>query len=166
MVLRKAGWAKKPMRRTQNASAVQPRVAALAERIARGQLRVLWPQVVRENHLHLRDGPGIHLDEGTYANQLRYHDSGGVLRGILVLYHEAEDGEKEAEYEWDHRGDQDQQPGCIWIVVDPKRLRQGIGKALLNEAVRRRNWPIDFDKQRKTLAGAILIRKFRESLRP
>ena len=91
MVLRKAAWAKKPMRRTQNASAVQPRVAALAERIAKGQLRVLWPQVMRENRRHLKDEPGIHLDEGIYANQLRYHDSEGVLRGILVLYHEADD---------------------------------------------------------------------------
>src|SRR2546428_226376 len=67
MVLRKAAWAKKTMKLAQNGNAVQPRVAAVAERIARGQLRVLWPQAVRENRLHLRDEPGIHLDEGTYA---------------------------------------------------------------------------------------------------
>jgi len=46
---------------------------------------------MRENRRHLKDEPGIHLDEGIYANQLRYHDSEGVLRGILVLYHEADD---------------------------------------------------------------------------
>lgn len=161
---RKVRLGEDTMKVPRRAAEVKAGVAALAERTAIGQLRILWPRIMRENRRHLIDEPGIHLDQGTFANQLRYHDSEGDLSGTLVLYHEAEHERKPVEYEWDHYGDEDEQPGRIWIVVDPKRLRRGIAKALLTAAVIRHNWPINFDKQRKTLAGAILIRKFLESL--
>lgn len=127
------------MKLTQKSSTVPPRVATLAEEIARGQLRVLWPQVMRETARHLKDEPGFHLDEGTYAKQLRFHDSEGVLRGILVRYHEAEDTEKKAEYEWDHHGDDDQQPGRISVVVDPESpvsWQAGVRPGFLNWVLR------------------------------
>jgi GNAT superfamily N-acetyltransferase len=141
----------------------QGTLEALAMYLTREQLRVLWPQAMGENRLHLQDEPGIHLDEGNYANQLRYHDSKGVLRGRLLAFHEAKYREKQVD-EWDCHGGTDEQPGHFAFEVDPERLRQGIGSALLKDAFITRNWPVDFDKQRYTLAGAACVRKFRKSL--
>jgi GNAT superfamily N-acetyltransferase len=132
------------------------------DRITKEQARTAWQWEVHCNRRHLKDQPGFHVDEGVYVNQLRFHDSEGVLRGILRLHNEAMAGGKDAtEYEWD---DWEQEPGFLLIRVSPERLRRGIGTALLQEAYRR-NWPIDLDKQTFSLAGAQLVRKFRESSR-
>jgi GNAT superfamily N-acetyltransferase len=125
---------------------------------AREHLRVQWPWELKANHRHRKDQPGIHIDEGIYVNQLRFHDSEGILRGILRLHHEPVGSEDEAEHDWDNWG---HEPGFLWIVVDPEHLHQGIGMALLTEAFVTRRWPIDFGNQEYTPAGAQLTFKFR-----
>lgn len=134
------------------------------ERIARAQARAFrqfgWPQVMAENVRHRKDEPGMHVDQGNYARQLRYHDSDGILRGRLLHFQAGEAGGKPVD-KWDcHRG-QYEEAGNILVEVDPKKWRKGIGTALLNEAFRLR-WRINLDKQGRTLAGAPFLRTYRE----
>lgn len=64
---------------------ITPRKARwILERVAEGQARTfqqrVWPQVIRDNHRHRKDEPGMHVDNGNYANQLRHHDSNGIRK--------------------------------------------------------------------------------------
>jgi GNAT superfamily N-acetyltransferase len=145
---------------------IAPRKAQwTTERVLEGQARTfrqrVWPQVIRDNVRHLNDEPGMHVDKGRYANQLRYHDSEGILRGRLLHFRKTKDGEKHI-YKWDYHGGQYEQAGHALIEVDPKRQHKGIATALLTEAVRRK-WRINLDAQGYTLAGRAFIRDFRES---
>jgi len=129
------------------------------ENMIKEQSRTKWKEELKDNARHLKDQPGVHLDEGIYVNQLRFHDSEGILRGILRLHHQPEGSEDEAEYDWD---DWNHELGFLWVVVDPEQLRHGIGMALLTEAFVTRRWPVDFGKQEFTPAGAQLVSKFRK----
>jgi GNAT superfamily N-acetyltransferase len=135
------------------------------ERVLEEQARTfrqcIWPQVIRDNGHRRKDEPGMHVDTGNYTNQLRYHDSEGILRGTLLHFRKADAGEKHVA-KWDCHGDQYEQSGNVLIQVDPKRQRQGIASALLNEAFKR-GWQIDLDKQGYTQAGDIFVRVFRKS---
>lgn len=134
------------------------------ERVARAQActfqQSIWPQAISENLRHRTDEPGMHVDLGSYANQLRYHDSDGILRGRLLYFRKVKAGQEAVET-WDrHRGEYEQ-AGHVLIEVDPTRWRKGIGTALLDEAFKLR-WRINLDKQGRTLAGAPFLRKYRE----
>jgi GNAT superfamily N-acetyltransferase len=122
------------------------------ERIIRAQARSAWQEELRANRVHFKDESGVHLDKGGWGDQLRYHDSEGVLRGVLRLHHERPNGTEEAKHDWD---DYNHEPEFLWIAVDPNCLRRGIATTLLDEAFRR-GWPIDFDKQEYSLAGSQL----------
>jgi len=126
------------------------------------QARTVWRYERRANCPRLKDKPGLHMDEGVYVDQLRYHDSDGVLRGILRLYRETKGKKTEPIYAWD---DCDEEPGFVWVKVDPERLRQGIGMAMMTQAFYERKWPWDPGKQKHTPAGAALARKFHNWLR-
>jgi GNAT superfamily N-acetyltransferase len=134
------------------------------EPIATAQARTFrqsgWPKVISENRHHRIDEPGMHVDRGNYANQLRYHDSDGILRGRLLHFRKVKAGQKAVE-EWDRHRGQYEQAGHVLIEVDPKRWRTGIGTALLDELFKLR-WRINLDKQGRTLAGAPFLRKYRE----
>jgi hypothetical protein len=117
---------------------------------------------MRANRQQRKDEPGFHVDEGVYVDQLRYHDSDGILRGVLRLYRETNGKETEPIYAWD---DYDEQPGFVWVRVDPKRLRQGIGMALMKQAFYELKWPWHPGKQKHTLAGVRLACKFQDWLR-
>ena len=123
------------------------------------QARTLWKVERRINRKHLKDVPGFHVDEGVYVDQLRYHDSNGVLRGVLRLHRETKGKETEPIYAWD---DFNEKPGFVWVKVDPERLRQGIGMSLMKQAFYERKWPWDPGKQEHTLAGTRLALKFHE----
>jgi hypothetical protein len=64
------------------------------ERIASAQARTFrqtgWLQVISENLGHRTDEPGMHVDHGNYANQLRYHDSDGMLRADYCIFEKPE----------------------------------------------------------------------------
>jgi hypothetical protein len=121
------------------------------------QARTAWKYETRVNRRHQLDKPGFHVDEGVYVDQLRYHESDGVLRGVLRLHRETKGKETEPIYAWD---DFDEKPGFVWVKVDPERLRQGIGMTLMKEAFYERKWPWDPNEQSHTLAGVALARKF------
>jgi GNAT superfamily N-acetyltransferase len=99
-----------------------------------------------------RSEPGIHLERhhvGELGNQtvidcLLSRDEMGMLIGILNHY---ADNNSELEQE-----------GNINIWVKPDHQRQGVGTALIAEAVRR--WGIDFNQQRYTNEGFALIQSF------
>src|SRR5436190_12685095 len=120
------------------------------ERIISAQAQSAWHWELRANRFFLTDEPGVHLDKGVWVDQLRYHDTGGVLRGVLRLHHERPNGKEEPKHDWD---DYNEEPGFLWIAVDCNCLRRGIATTLLDEAFRQ-GWPIDFDKQEYTVAGS------------
>jgi hypothetical protein len=85
------------------------------------QARAGWKYEARVNSRHRKDKPGFHVDEGIYVDQLRYHDSNGVLRGVLRLHRETKGKETEPIYAWD---DFNEKPGFVLVRVHPK----GCGK--------------------------------------
>lgn len=126
------------------------------ERLAREQARTLWPQVLRENRGRINEEPGIRVRKRNWADQLCYYDSGGILRGVLVLFREPENPGKQMEYEWHEYTAAGQ---CL-VIADPEHHRGGIGMTLLEEACIRRKWPIDFEKQAYSPAGRDLVNEF------
>lgn len=93
--------------------------------------------------------PGT-LPSGNVVDCLLYRDQGGILRGILNYYG--------FDSQWEKTGN-------VNVWVQPGHQRQGIGTALIAEAVER--WDIDFNQQRYSRAGAELaaqwLRKSRAS---
>jgi GNAT superfamily N-acetyltransferase len=93
--------------------------------------------------------PGINyfkgeLPDGKWVDCLLYRDDEGVLVGILNHYPFCFPGLEEK--------------GNVNIWIKPSRQRQGIGTALVTEAIRR--YKINFEQQRYTEAGAQLAKKF------
>jgi GNAT superfamily N-acetyltransferase len=96
-----------------------------------------------------RDAPGIRLErhhvgdwpDWTQVDCLLYRDENGLLVGILNRY-------------LDSNNPLEQEGNCnLW--VRPDRQRQGIGTALLVEAMKR--WDIDFEKQKFTSQGLLFF---------
>lgn len=113
--------------------------------------RVLGPVVSWESQAGQHDyrgQPGIHLERRSLGmpgagdfiqiDCLLYRDKRGLLVGILN--HHSHDGNNPAERE-----------GDITMWVDPHHQRQGIGTALLLDAMHR--WRIDLARQRYTIEG-------------
>jgi GNAT superfamily N-acetyltransferase len=78
-----------------------------------------------------------------YVDCLLYRDENGALQGILNHY--------PFDNDWETKGNFN-----IWVA--PGHFRQGIGTALLGEAVSR--WDIDFHQQKYSEAGAALVNAF------
>jgi len=142
---------------------MKPTVRERLAYMAQEQAMTGWQWELRANRKHKKDTPGFHIDEGRFVNQLRFHDEAGVLRGVVRLHHKPKGNEADTVYDWD---DFDEDPGFLWVIVDPARQNRGIGMALLVEAYFKRDWKIDLDAQeRRTIAGVGLIRKFRKQHR-
>lgn len=101
-----------------------------------------------------RDAPGICLERHSTAELgarlgeplafidcLLYRDEDGLLVGILNHY-------PDSNSEIEHAGNAN-----IW--VKPDHQRQGIGTALLKEAMRR--WDLDLEQQNYTTQGVLFI---------
>lgn len=93
--------------------------------------------------------PGLHewrvpgeWVRGIAIDVLLHYDADWLLDGILTHY---PDGSP-----------MDDQPGDITVLVRPDRQRRGIGRLLVEEAVRR--WQIDLDTQCLTDDGNQLVR--------
>jgi GNAT superfamily N-acetyltransferase len=89
--------------------------------------------------------PGITHYAGVHQ-VLVYRDENGIFRGRVML-----------ESEWKNHGFELK----LEILVDPDHWREGIGTALMNEAVKR--WKINFRAQSYTPYGAVFFAKFLES---
>ena len=108
-----------------------------------------WQSQARQYAYRVKDAAGIHLERhhlGEWPNWtqidcLLYRDEDGLLIGILNYYCDSNNPEE--------------QQGNANIWVKPDRQRQGIGTALLREAMRR--WDIDLNQQKYTTQGVLFV---------
>jgi GNAT superfamily N-acetyltransferase len=104
----------------------------------------------------------VHGELGPHAvtESLLYYNESGNLVGVLNYY--PNDVPAPAGHVLQILEDPSrrfiERAGNFVVIVHPEHQRTGVGTKLLREAVKR--WPINFEQQDYTWAGANLIKKF------
>ena len=116
-------------------------------------IAVTWPwesqvwQYPQEGKPGIRYYRGDIPDSDYFVDCLLFYGKDGRLHGILNYYDDQFDHPESLE-----------RPGNVNVFVDPKCRRQGIGSALLDEAVKR--WGVDLTAQAYSVEGMGFIDRY------